>query len=262
MAVDARYVAFNCLNPDCCKPIKVPRPAASGAYPVTCPHCGIKKVIKIVGLDELKARAAAAKQKAAAEQSAPAPEPQQQAAPDNSAAPAKVVKGDFIVDEDCVLTCPHCGFDKIALKPKKAGRKDFPCPVCHGKISLEVREPTHINEVSQVLENVRAKLVLLRRGWLNKDYPLQHGRNVIGRHDHDAMSDISLKGDPAISRRSAEIIVEHGKEGCTFRFKVLKATNPVLHNGIRLDEGNIVYLNFGDTITMGTTRLRFDKDSK
>lgn len=94
----------------------------------------------------------------------------------------------------------------------------------------------------------------------NNSYPLEVGEIVIGRDDPGAQSDIPLKGDPCVSRRSLQITVKRDEiNGYTFRLKVLKSTNPVLLNGsvidIRYDEP---FLNYGDTITVGKTKLRID----
>ena len=42
---------------------------------------------------------------------------------------------------------------------------------------------------------------------------------------------------------------------------IIKAVNPVIHNGSVLMNGESVSLNFGDTIVMGTTKFRFDRQN-
>ncbi len=106
----------------------------------------------------------------------------------------------------------------------------------------------------------KGKLTLLRKGWVNKNYHLNEGKNVIGRHDESEMSDISIKNDSAMSRRSVEIEVRRTDKGYLFKLTVLKATNPVLHNNSPLMAGESVSLNFGDSIVIGKTKFRFDKD--
>lgn len=64
-----------------------------------------------------------------------------------------------------------------------------------------------------------------------------------------------------MSRRSIEIRTERTDKGYTFKLTVRKSTNPVLHNSNPLMAGESVSLNFGDTITLGKTKLRFEKDS-
>ena len=88
---------------------------------------------------------------------------------------------------------------------------------------------------------------------------LSEGRNTIGRYDEDVNSDIAIKNDPSMSRRSVEIYVLHSMKGYEFKLTVLKATNPVLHNGHPIADGESVSLNFGDSIVMGKTKFRFDE---
>ena len=54
--------------------------------------------------------------------------------------------------------------------------------------------------------------------------------------------------------------MNYTSSGNTFKLTVLKSTNPVLLNGNALAKGEAVSLNFGDIITMGKTRFRFDRD--
>lgn len=63
-----------------------------------------------------------------------------------------------------------------------------------------------------------------------------------------------------MSRRSIEILVQQSDKGYTFKLTVLNATNPVLHNNKPLMKGESVSLNFGDTILLGKTKFRFEKD--
>ena len=65
-----------------------------------------------------------------------------------------------------------------------------------------------------------------------------------------------------MSRRSVQVEVVCTERGYTFRLTVLNATNPVLHNDRQLKPGESVSLNFGDSITMGKTRFRFEKEKK
>ena len=71
---------------------------------------------------------------------------------------------------------------------------------------------------------------------------------------------IAIKNDSTVSRRSVKIEVNYTSSGNTFKLTVLKSTNPVLLNGNALAKGEAVSLNFGDIITMGKTRFRFDRD--
>lgn len=247
---DPNILAFNCLNPECGKLIKLRRPAKSGIYPVTCPHCKVQKKLNIKGLDVFK-EASEASGTAKSEESVL----------DNSSKSVITLHDDFLVGETYRFMCPHCGKQEIGLTSNKAGIKEFLCPLCKGKITVNVRLKTQVLSFEdETRQLIKGKLVLLRKGWLNKDYPLGLGKHVIGRYDESEMSDISIKNDNAMSRRSIRIDVDQTEKGFAFKLTVLKATNPVLHNNSPLANGESVSLNFGDTIMLGKTKFRFDKD--
>lgn len=238
---DNTILVFKCLNPECGKPVKLKRPQKSGIYPVTCPYCKDQKKMSIKGIDAFH--------------DIPTPAP----ITDNSSKPAIDLKEDFITGELYRIICPHGCNQELGLKFPKAGHKEFSCPKCKGKLIADVRDKTEIIE-DYIEDILNGKLVLIRKGWLNKNYPLREGSYTVGRYDEAAMSDISIKHDSSISRRSLKIDVAKTKKGMTFKMTVLKATNPVLLNGNKLSIGESVSLNFGDLILIGKSKLRFDID--
>lgn len=269
---DNKIMVFKCANPECGGPLKIPRPPKSGKYTVTCPHCGARKNYILKGLDAFGVPPQPAvnpETNANQEKPEPPKQPDIQDKPeppkvvDNSAKPPIMLHDDFLVNELYTFKCPHCKEEEIGLKSTKVGHKKFPCPRCRGIIEADVRSKTEVVDLSGgvTASVVKGKLVLLRRGWLNKDYPLAEGSHTVGRHDDAEMSDISIKNDPGMSRRSIRIDVGLTSQGYTFKLTVLKATNPVLHNGKPLMKGEAVSLNFGDSIVMGKTKFRFDKDA-
>lgn len=245
---DKKLLIFKCLNPECGKVIKMYRPEKSGIYKVTCPYCKTEKKMRLTGLDQV-----------GQEEKAQTP-----AAPDNSQKPPVVLPDDFIVGETYEFTCPHCGKQRIGITPQKPGARQIPCPLCKGQIKLTVRNKTDVVELElqPAGDFVRGKLTLLRKGWFNKDYPLGEGSHTVGRYDDSDMAEIAVKNDPTMSRRSVVIDVRLTPAGYTFKLTVLRAANPVLHNGAPLLVGDSVSLNFGDTIVLGRTKFRFDKDTK
>lgn len=247
---DHDILAFKCLNPECGKPIKLRRPAKSGIYPVTCPYCHVQKKLNIKGLDGFNETTVSDSCKNASDDQFV----------DNSNNEVIELKGDFIISSEYKFICPHCGKQELGFSSQKAGKKEFNCPACKGKISLVVREKTMVVDSVDTVAMLKGKLVLLRRGWLNKDFHLGEGSYTVGRYDESEMSDISIKNDSGISRRSIRINVSLTTKGYVFKLTVLKATNPVLHNDFPLSLGESVSLNFGDTITLGKTRFRFEKD--
>jgi hypothetical protein len=179
---------------------------------------------------------------------------------DNSACPVIEIKEDFIVGVKYKLSCPHCHKMEFGFVTEKPGHRTISCPACKGKCGLEVRNKTQRIDMTDNIQALHGKLVLLRKGWLNKDYRLSDGKNVIGRFDESKNSDIAIKNDPTMSRRSVEIEVILSEKGYSFKLTVLSATNPVLHNNNPLMPGESISLNFGDSIILGKTKFRFDKD--
>ena len=252
--VENSILAFKCLNPECGQQIKLSRPAKSGVYSVTCPHCHTKKQLRLKGMDAVSNTSESKSASCAAQK-------QQPQTPDYSEAATKEIAEDFIVNESYSFKCPHCSKQEIGFKTDKPGHRTINCPYCKGKIGLDVRPQTAVITISEQLQLYRGKLILLRKGWLNKDFHLSEGKNIVGRYDESANCDIAIKNDTSMSRRSVEIEVVRTEKGFTFKLTVLKATNPVLHNGNPLIAGESVSLNFGDSIVLGKTKFRFDKDT-
>ena len=102
MAADNTILMFKCLNPECAKPIKLRRPAKSGIYPVSCPHCKVTKKLNLKGLDAFEEQGGAT-----------APD-----VPDNSAKPAVALTDDFLVGESYRIKCPHCGEQPVLAESR------------------------------------------------------------------------------------------------------------------------------------------------
>ena len=248
---DYSVTAFKCLNPDCDKLIKIKRPAKSGVYTVDCPHCKHRAKIKFKGIEEFVGNE---------ESTDSAPQAVPPTLPDNSTKDVVEKTDDFLTDKEYTFKCPHCQEFDIKLKSDKAGHGTLSCPRCKGRIGVNLRAQTVLVQQTTGIQTKRGKLVLLRKGWLNKDYHLHDGRNLIGRYDEYETADIAIKKDPTMSRRSVEIEVTNTHGNYQFKLTVLKCTNPVLHNNNPMLPGDSISLNFGDTIILGATKFRFDKE--
>ncbi len=167
---------------------------------------------------------------------------------------------DFYTNQSYVVPCPHCNEEKLIILQKDPGTGVITCPKCKGRVQFTARKPTETIIKSELIQRFRGKLILLKRGWMNKDYHLKDGKNLVGRYDELNASDIAIKGDSSMSRQSVEIEVEHYDKGYSFKLTVKNSTNPVLHNNKQLAVGDSISLNFGDSIIMGRTKFRFDKD--
>lgn len=122
----------------------------------------------------------------------------------------------------------------------------------------DVEESNHSKKRQPKL---RESLFLTRNklfGLVAERYKLSEGKTIIGRDDYDEPSDISIKGDDTISRRSISIEVVADDYGFDYILKVLNASNPVRVNGKQIKQGEKTYLDLGDVITIGHTNLKFD----
>lgn len=224
---ESKILGFRCPNKECAHPIRMKDPGKAGIYKIECPACKHTFRINI-------------------------PEKQAQAA-----TPVRLPDA-YLAGESYTVSCPHCQKVQMRFTPQNAGEESLVCPRCKGKILLTVKAPTAPVYMTEPMAS-KGKLQLLRKGWLNKDFPLNVGVHTIGRADADCPSDISVKNDPCMSRRSVSIEVKKADKGYTFRLTVLKATNPVLHNNKPLTEGESISLNYGDSIILGETKFRFIK---
>ncbi|MBO4954817.1 MAG: FHA domain-containing protein [Muribaculaceae bacterium] len=89
---------------------------------------------------------------------------------------------------------------------------------------------------------------------------LYTGTNIVGRKDYAQPSDISIEGDDTVSRRSVEITILRDRHDCySCSLRLLSASNPVRVNSRALRTGESVELAPGDTIYMGHTTFKFEK---
>lgn len=95
-------------------------------------------------------------------------------------------------------------------------------------------------------------------GLRNQRFQLYEGTTTIGRYDEDDTSDIMIRGDETMSRKSVAIIIEEEDGIFDYKLKVLNATNKVKVNDQRVKEGSVVYLDFGDIIMLGNSKFKFD----
>ncbi|MBO7609742.1 MAG: FHA domain-containing protein [Muribaculaceae bacterium] len=189
--------------------------------------------------------------------------------------------GSYIIHEHAVLgipvriKCGHCGKMHV-LKPSSAGRKTISCVACSSPIIFNVDDPNSSIKVAtaKVASEPQVTVALRGRdrqqsmgaisfggfmGINRKAIRLRVGQNTIGRIDDEKPSSISFN-DSFMSRQSVMIDVmpaDDARAGYRFLFKVLNAANPVYVNKQQYAVGDSVYLNYGDTIKLGRTTVRF-----
>lgn len=223
--------------PHCRKQMRMKNPMKPGSYRIACPFCNTPFLVKIIG-----GAAAGAEKPAAA---------------DDAAA--------------LVQDCTGCGM-KLRIRNPLPGKHTFLCPHCKSEQSYAfspengaekepdkpVHTPTKVVPKGFSLSN--GCLVQQRGRFMpNRRFVLNGAVTTVGREDEQLPSDISIKNDTAMSRRSVCITAESKPQGFLYKLTVLNATNRVLHNGCALSKGDSVYLSFGDSIVLGKTTFTFEK---
>ncbi len=113
-----------------------------------------------------------------------------------------------------------------------------------------------------VVAEFKAKLELIRGGRKGQEFPLDAGKNLIGRWDPETGSfpEVDLEQDDSeakISRKHAMIIIENGK----FTIEDIGSLNGTYVNrGNRLIPGTPIELKSGDEIIIGKTFLKLVVD--
>ncbi len=185
-----------------------------------------------------------------------------------------VINSKAEIGEEYFVKCPVCGNElDIVAKKTEADKVICSCKTVIAFVgkpapSSEEAEPEEKVEPKKDTEKIQKRKRIKRNGLIQwgvwpfkQSYTLSEGSNIIGRTDKSEPSDIQIK-DSYVSRRSVNIEVSESGEGYHFKFKVLRAANPVYVNGHEHDEGTSIYLNDGDTIRLGSTKLRFVLEDK
>lgn len=175
------------------------------------------------------------------------------------------------------IKCTSCGKTFKMYVPAAGGIRKVNCPHCKAEMKINFGTPKPAEEkptpdapqtpkkktkdISDLSGSgmQRGKLVEVR-GFLKKNisHSLQIGDNIIGQYDNEMPSTIMIK-DNTISRRSVNINVVYEDDRIDYVFCVLRTKNPVTLNGTPVLVGEKRYLKFGDQITIGLTKLRFEK---
>lgn len=230
--------------PGCGQEITIDTPSP-GSRLIKCPHCQAPVVMRI---------------------NMPAIAPAKPAGPP---APMHIKVG-----EPARVQCPQCGKVHV-ITPTVPGRKTFNCVRCHTTVALVIEDPQVMppkqadKQPSTTIalrdtDTQQAMGAITFGGFLGlnrKTVRLRVGQNTIGRADDEKPSSIAFN-DSFMSRQSVLIDVMPGEDaraGFRFQFKVLNAANPVYVNKQQYAVGDSVFLNYGDTIKLGRTTMRFVK---
>lgn len=184
----------------------------------------------------------------------------------------------------CKIVCPECSFCLVE-KTSKIGNYKWVCPHCNTIVGFVVVNPEQVEEQKEQLnqdasieepvgskeespkphtkkidnENLCNLGELAWGGFFSrKHYPLRVGTIYIGRKDDGEPSDLQLE-DSYVSRRSALLEVLSSDKGFLFKLTVKHASNPVYVNSSEISVGNSIYLNYGDVLIFGKTKMTFKK---
>lgn len=179
------------------------------------------------------------------------------------------IKKEFYVGEKYMMECPECGM-KVMKKVTASGNQKWNCPQCktimafkavNEKNKENAGDKTPARKPTQKLkgESFDSMGELVWGHFFSpKKFKLRTGSIIIGRKDDEAPSDLSVN-DKYMSRRTALLETIRGNTGYTFKFTVLKKSNPVFVNSNEITAGSSIFLNYGDNITLGKTTFTFRK---
>lgn len=171
--------------------------------------------------------------------------------------------------------CPNqnCGKELKFKIPTKLGVYKMKCTYCGSFIRVEIKPtastPSTVDNTTSAAKTSQTqlvnssslcKMVLVQKRRFRADYlyKLNIGDTVIGRKNNDNPSDIQFD-DEFMSSRSVKITTIYGNSGFIYKLTVLNATNPVEYNKQTLCVGETIYIKANDIITLGKTRLMFQK---
>lgn len=187
----------------------------------------------------------------------------------------------------CKIVCPECGCN-VVKKISKVGKHRWDCPQCKAiigfvaekseqpkkqkkqdKSNQDIPKQDSVGSKEEGASKPHTKKIgnenLCNLGELTwggffsrKHYPLRVGTIYIGRKDDGEPSDLQLE-DSYISRRSALLEVLSSDKGFLFKLTVKHASNPVYVNSSEISVGNSIYLNYGDVLIFGKTKMTFKK---
>lgn len=261
-------------------------PALPGNYSVTCPNpeCGAKVSFRYpIGSKQEQAKPKAdikfglledgsyrfRCEKESCRQSVLVPSKSVKAGQNLQNCPVCCTPHEFYVEptEEDLLKCQTMGCNTILQKPDRGdGIYSCQCEICkqeysvivqNGKVvKVTMKTPTPITPA----KHWPMKLVV--GNFLGKqEHILTKGVHYVGRVDDVNISDFSIK-DKYASSKSVRINVNDEGGNIVYRMTVERALNPVYHNSRELTIGDVVYLTYGDTIKLGKTLIKVQKEPK
>ena len=135
------------------------------------------------------------------------------------------------------LRCPHCGNEISVAAAPGLEEKVAECPHCHERQKIGAFVPCLSLQVG------------------NRRYQLHFGRQWIGRQTDNSNAEVQIPdASRYMSRRHAlkDLVCTAAGLRCTFEEH---GTNPTQVQGVELIDGDIVYLNINDCLTLGDRKM-------
>ncbi len=198
--------------------------------------------------------------------------------------------------ESKIIKCPKCGVGLKVDNPRDEAVKSIKCPKCLTPLKVIFRQPQaqqpadpaatqlpgkpaaqsagpetqygHQSAQPGATElgpkpagdatRVKPKLQPGRLFCNGREYPLQMGRNIVGRRNHTRPTTLMLDvNDTYMSREHILINVEQVGDKLRATVTNYQNTNDTQVAGLPLAKGEMVVLNNGMTITMGETTVTY-----
>lgn len=199
-----------------------------------------------------------------------------------------IIKDKAMTDNTYTMRCPDCGHLETETMQKAETSHKWYCPKCNTLVAFNIMNKTdspnkpnipnvqekkykpksqaqqevksdHTHKVNIGHKDTSLAELVWGRIFNKKHLKLPIGTNiVIGRKDTEAPSNLQIDDD-YMSRRSVRLEAEAMANGTRYKFTVMKTSNPVYINSKEMAQGSSVYLNYGDTITMGKTTMILKK---
>jgi hypothetical protein len=173
------------------------------------------------------------------------------------------------------LVCPNCRTRLSFNETPGYQDKLVICPICGYKakaniyISGQLAQGGHgaSDEATQLPLGVSCSPSSLDLGQIrvadgsNQTCALKLGHNVIGRIAQSGTADIQITHDEYMSRRHVQIDVVSNKGKMEHRLVEINSKNIVYLNGNPIERGEILFLKFGDQLTLGKTNIILEETS-
>jgi FHA domain len=225
---------------------------------IKCSECGYENIDGLDYCDGCGAKLDGASTEPASPPPPPAPSPGPAAAPAESSAAPEPSAPPETSSADAAHVEASNGAAAAASEPAESSASQAPT----GEIKAPEPAPVPSPGAPAEPAHFRAKLSLIRGGRKGQEFPLEDGRNLIGRWDPETGSfpEVDLEQDDPeakISRKHAMIIIENGRITVE---DIGSLNGTYVNRGNRLIPGSPLEVKSGDELIIGKTFLKLVVD--